>query len=388
MPQRSGVMTTGQQSTEGRAVRAVGPIIHELEIDKAPLTVIMTKASGRLVPSGNTKVEWIEDTLPAQFDVLGANLTAGATTMVVTNYDYFCAGMLVQINRKEIVRVTATPTTTTVAIARAVGEESAAAATQNDQLFIIGDSSEEGTDTSPILMPTKTNPYNYMEITKTDIGWTGTAKASEVYGKSDPDVDRVKAIVKHARELEKKYIVGQRYYTASGAISSKAHRTMRGVMTWISTNYQAMGGEMTQEEFENHLRKVFRYGSNKKLLVASGKVISVINSFAQSKVTPAEFNSTYGLKLSKYITPFGDLDIAYSPLLENASLDDFNGLAGTGIILDIANLEVHHLPNRYMVHMMDTQDPGVDGEQEEILSECTIKVAQEKMHSYFDGVTE
>lgn len=382
------IQTSTLQGSEGRAVRAVGAIIHELEIDKAPLTVIMTKAAGRLVSSGNKKVEWFEDSLPAQFDVLGAALTAGAATMTVTNYSYFAKNMLVQVNKAEIVRVTATPTTTAVAIERAVGEEAAAAAAQNGQLFIIGDSSEEGTGVSPIVMTTKDNPFNYMEITKAEIGWTGTAKASEVYGKSDPEVDRVKAIVKHARELEKKYIVGQRYLDAVGPVDGKEHRTMRGVLRWITTNVQAMAGEMTNQEFDNHLRKAFRYGSGKKLLIASGTVINVINGFAKNKVQLAAFNPAYGLKLSKYITPFGDLDIAYSPLLENDSLDDLTGLAGTGIVLDIANLEVHHLPNRYMVHSMDMEANGTDGEEEQILSECCIKVPQEKMHSYFDGVTE
>lgn len=388
MTMRSGVQTSANQATEGRAVRSVAPIIHELEIDKAPLTVIMTKAAGRLVPSGNKKVEWLEDSLPAQFAVLSSALTAAATSMVVTNYSYFAKNMLVQINKKEIVRVTATPTTTTVAISRAVGEEAAAAASAGDQLFIIGDSSEEGAGASPILMTLKSNPYNYMEITKTDIGWTGTAMESEVYGQSDPEKDRAKAIVKHARELEKKYIVGQRSLTAVGPVDSKEHRTMRGVMRFISTNVTDMGGEMTNAEFDNFLRKVFRFGSGKKLMVGSGTVINVINGFAKNKVSLAEFNPNYGLKLAKYITPFGDLDIAYSPLLENDSLDDLSGLGGTGIVLDIPNLEVHHLPNRYMMHMMDTQTAGTDGKSEEILSECCVKVPQEKMHGYFDGVTE
>jgi hypothetical protein len=348
----------------------------------------MTRAAGRLIASGNKKVEYFEDALPAQFDVLGAELSAVATSMTVTNFAYFAKNMLVQVNKKEIVRVTATPTTTTVAITRAVGEEVAAVAANGSQLFIIGDSSEEGVNVSPILTTLKSNPYNWMEITKTDIGWTGTAAASEVFGKSDPEVDRVKALVKHARELEKKYIVGQLYYSAAGGVDGKELRTMRGVMRTISTNVQHMGGEMTNAEFDNHLRKAFRYGSNKKLLIGSGTVISVLNGFVKGKVTPAAMNPTYGLKLSKYITPFGDLDIAYSPLLENDSLDDLTGLAGTGIVLDINNLEVHHLPGRYMAHSMDVQTAGLDGEQEEILSECCIKVPQEKMHSYFDGVTE
>jgi len=384
---RTGVMAIASQAAEGRAVRAVAAIIHELEINKAPLTVIMSKAAGKLVPDGNVKVEWFEDALPAQFDVLAADLAAGAASMTVANFAYFVKGMLVRVNKQEIVRVTATPTDATVTIARAVGETAAAIAASGSQLYIIGDSSEEGTGTAPIVMTVKDNPYNYMDITKTDIGWTGTAVNSEVYGKSDKEIDRVKAIIKHSMELEKKFIVGERSYTAIGPIDGKAHYTMRGILRWISTNVQDMGGEMTEAGFDGHLRKAFRYGSGKKLGVMSGTVLNVINGFAKSKTQPATFNPKYGLNLSQYITPFGDLQLVYAPLLENDSLDDLTGLAGTGMVLDIENLAIHHLPNRYMTHNMDVAAKGLDAEQEEILTQCTIKVPQEKMHSEITGVT-
>lgn len=158
-------------------------------------------------------------------------------------------------------------------------------------------------------------------------------------------------------------------------------------MRYISSNVTHMGGEMTQAEFDGWLRKGFRFGSNKKLLMAAGNVINIINGWAREKVAPAQFNPSYGLRLAQYVTPFGDVDIAYAPLLENDSLDDLTGLAGTGILLDVPNLEIHHLPNSYMVHKTGIQDNDEDGESEQILSECCLKMPQEKMHGYFDGAT-
>jgi len=88
-------------------------------------------------PPTDPKIEWFEDELFPRFDVLGAALTAAATSMTVTNYKYFRKDDYVKVNKKEIVCVTATPTSTTVAIARAKGEESAVAAGNGTQLHIL-----------------------------------------------------------------------------------------------------------------------------------------------------------------------------------------------------------------------------------------------------------
>ena len=388
MATRQTVLTSANQSTEGRAVRVVTPKIHELEPSKYPLCVVLTKASGRLISSGNKKVEWLEDELTPQFDTLGAALTNVATSMTVSDYTKFVKGMLVRVDRQEIVRVTATPTTSTVAITRAVGETAARAADNGSQLHIIGVSSEEGAPLASILATVKTNPYNYMDITRDPFGWTGSAQESDVYGQGDKEYDRAKAIIEHCRNIEKKLILSERSFTAAGGADSKEHRTMRGIHHWITTNVQAENGELTEAEFDEFVRKSFRYGSQKKMALLSGKVANVINDFAKSRIQIKPMDAKYGLALKGYISTFGDLDMVYHPMLENSSLTDLAGLAGTAYILDIGNIELHHMPNRYMLHRMDVGTPGDDGTTEEMLSECTIKVALEKAHGKLTGVTQ
>lgn len=387
MAQRSVVQTTTGQSTEGRAVRVVAPKIHELEPDKYPLCVVLTKAHGRLVSSGNKKVEWLEDELTPQFDTLAAALTAVATSMTVTDYTKFVKGMLVRVNKQEIVRVTAAASAS-VSITRAVGETAAAAASSGDQLHIIGMSYEEGAALGTILATVKTNPYNYMDITRTPFGWTGTAQESDVYGQGDKEYDRAKGIVEHCRDLEKKLILSERSLTASGGVDSKEHRTMRGIHHWITTNVQDENGDLTEAEFDEFVRKSFRYGSKKKLGLMSGKTVNIINDFAKGRIQMKPVDAKYGLALKSYISAFGDLDLMYHPLLENNSLTDLTGLAGTSYILDVSNLSIQHMPNRYMVHRMDVGTPGDDSKTEEVLSECTLAVALEKAHGKLTGVTE
>lgn len=387
MASRQTVLTSVNQGTEGRAVRAVAPKIHELEPDKYPLCVILTKADGRLISSGNKKVEWLEDELTPQFDALGVALAVADTAMTVVDFSKFVKGMLVRVDRQEIVRVKATPTTTSVSITRAVGETAARIAAIDTQLHIIGVSAEEGAPLATILATIKANPYNYMDITRTPFGWTGTAQESDVYGQGDKEYDRAKGIVEHCRDLEKKLILSERSFSAVGGADGKEHRTMRGVHHWITTNVQAEAGEMTEAEFDEFVRKSFRYGSKKKLGLMSGKIVNVLNSFAKNRLLTSVGGAKYGLTLKSYMSAFGDLDLMYHPLLENNSLSDLVGLAGTGYILDVANLGISHMPNRYMVHRMDVGTAGDDAKTEEVLSECTISVALEKAHGKVTGVT-
>ena len=387
MAPRQGILTTGTQSTEGRAVRDVSPKIHQLEPNKYPLVVLMTNVEGRLSDADNYKVESYEDELLPKFDVLGSTaLTAGATSMIVTNYLYFVKNQLVRIANGETVRVNATPTTTTVSITRAVGETAAAAADAGAKLQIIGSAFEEASDTGVILSTTKTNPFNYLQIFKNAVGWSGSAKSYKVYGEDDKAYDRAKAIIEHCKDIELSCLLGERY-TAIGPDGQRLS-TMRGVFKFISSVNVDAGGEFTEAEMEEWMRLSFRYGSEKKVGILSSKLISVINGFGRDKIRTKSGESTYGISMKEYTNSGYDLDLLRHPLLENASLTDLTGLQGMGMILDINDLSMKKAPGRYMMHSYNLQTPGNDSEKEDILSECCIMLNSEKKHGKVFGVQE
>jgi hypothetical protein len=385
MATRNTIVTTGTQATEGRAQRDVSPIIHQLEPNKYPLVVLLTKAEGRLTDADNYKVESFEDELLPKFSTLAAELAADAVEMTVANGTYFVKNMLVRVNRGEIVRVTATPAANVVAITRAVGETAAALAANGSQLHIIGTAFEEASDTGVILGTVKTNPFNYLQIFKNTVGWSNSAKAYKVYGEADKAYDRAKAIVEHAKDIELSVLLGERS-TGTGPDGNRLS-TMRGVFKYIATNNIDAGGAFTEAEMEEVMRIAFRYGSDKKVGILSSKLVSVINGFGRDKLQTVSSEASYGISMSNYKNAGYNLDLVRHPLLENASLTDLAGLQGMGMILDINDLEMKKAPGRYMVHNYDLQTKGYDLEKEDILSECAVLLNSEKKHAKVFGVT-
>src|SRR5687767_7079122 len=62
--------------------------------------------------------QWLEDTLPASADTLaGAIAGAGDATITVTDYTLYKKGYVIKID-SELLRVSATPTTSTVSVSR------------------------------------------------------------------------------------------------------------------------------------------------------------------------------------------------------------------------------------------------------------------------------
>lgn len=379
-------VTTVNQASEGIAERSVEPMLAKLDKQRYPLTLILTKAEGRLAEAGNQKVEWFESAPLARFDKLNAALTAVAATMTVVDYTKFVKNMIVMVNNGERVRVTTTPTTAAVAISRAVGETSAAAADNGAAVMIVGMAYEEGADKGSALMSVPTNPYNYMQIFRNLVKWTGSAAASNlvVKTKSKEEV-RADQILEHFKDMELSHILGERS-TQTGPDGGQL-RTERGLLRWIETQVTDFGGdgEVTEPEWEEFIRLCSRFGESLKLGFFSSKMVSILNGFGREKLSVVDPGSRYGVNFSKYVHGGLEVDFLAHPLLENELQTDLTGLAGTGIIIDPADLKLKHLPGRYMVHRYNENHDLSDKDEEEILSECCITLELEKKHGKFTG---
>ncbi len=379
---------TTHQTTETRAVRDVKEEINQLEPDSYPLVAIMNKAKNRLKVTGNVKYEWFEDTLLPRFDVLGATaLTAVATTMIVTNYKYFRKGDLVRVNKGELVFVSATPTTTTVTIRRAYGTTVAAAAAAGVQLHILANLADEGDTVGDVLTTQKVPQYNIATLHKTPYKVSGTAQASEVYGKGDLDYEIAKCIIEHAKSIELLNIMGELKQDTTDETNLGVSR---GILAFVTTNVKDIA-TLTEDEFEEFIRKTFRYGNKSKILFASSKLCTVINGFSRDKVQTKSDESTYGVTMTEYKNTGRKLMIVEHPLLENDSQTDLTGLMGTGIVLDLGDLSYRHMRGRYM--KKDQVNPNsdstlFDGTIGQIMTHGGLQLEQEKKHGLLTGVIE
>lgn len=375
-----GSRDTQTLNTETRRSRDVNPALAMLEPDSGPLSTILTKLrkKGAIDP----KVEWFEDQLLPRFDVLAADVAAVDATITVTNFKFFRAGDLIRINKSEVVRCTATPTTTVVTVKRGVGEVAAKTATSGQQLHIIGNSNAEGASVRSLLSTQRVPVFNYLQILRDPWGVSKTQKATASFAGQDWTEEAQKQLIEHKKHMELILMAGQRNEDTTGA----PIRSTRGFEQFVSSNVTAINGALTETLLDNFMRTGFRYGSKSKLLICSPVVSMAINGFAKPKLRLMEKAKTYGITLTAYEMAGRTLLLHDSVLMTNNDLNDFSGLAGEAFLIDIEDLTLRYIAGRFAIHNENIQAPDADGRIDEYLSEFGLELHQEAMHGKLTGI--
>jgi len=355
--------------------------IVELEPEAAPLTVLLKKL--RKKTTNNHKFQWHEGERPPETDAInnGAGYADSDTSLVVDNGSYFTVGDVVKVPRTgECMLVTAI-SNNTLTVVRGFGETSAAALVDNDPLYIIGNANEEGATSRDINTRTETLQYNFTQIFRTPIGVTGTAAAERYYGPDERANQRAYRGIQHLVEIEKSFLFGERYEDTSG---THPRRTTRGVLAWLSTNVTDAGGALTETEFDEWLEGVFRYsapdGSSTKILLASARLVSIINAWGKDKLETVPRDQVYGLRLLRYRSPHGELLITKHHLLKDATYGYY------GIALDLANLYYRPLRGRDTHLNTEIQANNEDAVVDEWFTEAGLELRLEKTHGYIYNV--
>ncbi len=375
-----GVRDAQTLQTESRRVRDVSPLLFQLEPDQGPLTVLLSKL--RMKEATDPKIEWFEDQLNPRFDVLGASVATGDTTITVTNYKYFRSGDIVMINNAEKVLVTATPTSTTVSVTRAYGTTAAQAAPNVGQLLILSNANQEHASTRAIITTQKVNVFNYCQIFRTPIGLSGTEMQTKTFAGYDKDTERNKALIEHRKDIEYAFLFGEKKEDLTG---SHPQRTTQGVANFIQTNVKNVSN-LTEQEWEDFLRPCFRFGSREKVVLCSPKLIQTINGFSRSKLLTKSDESTYGITMSLYQNAGRKVMLVEHVLLTNIDLNDLSGVAGYGILLDIQDLAMRYVSGRGTMLRENIQAPDVDGEVDEYLAEVGLEMHLEAKHGLITGI--
>jgi hypothetical protein len=69
-------------------------------------------------------------------------------------------------------------------------------------------------------------------------------------------------------------------------------------------------------------------------------------------------------------------------------LTDLSGIAGWGLILDIADLAIRYMNGRFTILKENIQANDEDGKTDEYLSEVGLQLELEKKHGMATGVTD
>jgi len=148
------------------------------------------------------------------------------------------------------------------------------------------------------------------------------------------------------------------------------------------------GGTVTKKQFNSIIeRAFFRTGDGQfeKLLICGTGFVSVFNEFAEKSsiktININEKETTYGMSLTTWESPFGTLMIKTHPLFtENPAF------RYSAFIVDMGSVKYHAFQDSDTELLKNRQAPDFDGRKDEWLTEYGLEVNFPERHMFIDNL--
>lgn len=351
--------------------------IAELQPDANPLLVISSKISKKPVTS--YKYEWFEEDPAGRWFKAPAAITAAATSFAITDATgiQIAVDDLLKVAKSgEIMLVTGLATasgSTTVTVKRNIGSSTAAAIAKDDYILVMANALPQGSNAPS---EKRTNPfvqYNYTQIFKTPFSITNTLDASAQVGEDELGRLRRKAGVEHAVSIEYAIMFGERSIDLSGP---QPRTTTGGVLESLNSTPNVLEKalkDVTQDDMDDFLQKVYNYGSTSKLCLASPSILGLFTKWAKEKLMVTSNETKFGMNVMSYVCPYGELKLVKHPLL----VDGYDGLA---IVLDMDEVSYRPLSGRDTKLLTNIQENDEDGQRDMYLTEAGVQVKLPRKH--------
>ncbi len=343
--------------------------------------------------TGNPEFKWFEKVPGGRYcKVSAAYASSGQVDITVsgagTNSAYiFTAGDVVMNartgERMIVDSIQGTTTFRVVANGRAFGTTAAAAGAAQDSLFIIGNASEENSGARNINTTRTGQESNYTQIFKTTVGVSRTENEADLYGGNDLAGQRTEKAVEHALDIERAFWFGEKKYDVLTGTQLKPRRATGGILEYLiagNSYVQNQGGPLTAPDFNTFLREAFTYGNSEKWLFAGGLVLQAINEIARGQIQMRPNETSYGMKVSQWVTAFGTINIVHNPLF----VEDF---AGYAFLLDMECFMYRYMNNSDTKLLTNIQANDADGQVDQFLTECGLQRMQAQRCALLKGVT-
>lgn len=379
----AGVRTTSNIQ-QARRVVDMAKNIALLDPNDSPFVTFLKLAKQDVRVAKAPKIEWLEDDLIGAATQVnngsGISITTSSTSIAVDDGSIFSVGDLISIPAKSLVyRITAISTNTLTAIQ--FGTSVASGTIADDSVVLkLGNAMEENSSAPAAKTTQEVACYNYTQIFRTPVSFSGTELATELYGGKDRAYQRRKKALEHKRDIARAMYFGVRKEDTTG---STPRRTMGGLLSFLteSTAFDSSTQPLTYANFNKYVAQpVFSHGSKDKLLIAGPNLMNAINVWSEAKlVTEVDPAATYGIRVKNLITGYGDLKVIYDPLLA----DGYH--AGYGMVIDTDNIRYAYLQGRDTKLNTNIQANDVDGVIDEYITECSLEVKLPKTHLLITG---
>lgn len=277
-----------------------------------------------------------------------------------------------------------------------------------DTLLIVGNANAEGADRTDSVMYDPEEKSNRCQIFRNSLDLTRTAMQTRLRT-GDPYRDAKDLTAEdHAREMEYAFIYGYGY--ADTGANGKPRRFTQGIIAAIQADASSnvsdystattLTDAVTTESFDGFtwvqkggiwlnamLEKKFRYGSSDGCLALCGSgALFGIQQLAEvgSFTTLQPGGKAFGLDVTKWITPFGTINLRVHPLFSHEPTN-----RNSILIVEPRNLIYRYVQDTIFKKDTKWREGGstsVDGLQEEFLTECGLEYHFPQTMLYLNGV--
>ena len=311
------------------------------------------------------------------------------STPDTTVYVFLSAGAILWNYRTgERVRVTATPTTTSVTVTRGVQGTTAAAVNDNDVWILVTLAKANG---AVPVRSVYTQPTSYQNYIQT---FNKTASIENAYkaGILRTDIDgpkmeaQIDALEQIAKDIEEAYFFGVKelatlsegatYYT--GGIKSAVDAANA-----ISGNTNSLNGRtttgVTLDAFNSWVQSFMQVGSDTKIAFCGPNAYAAVSKFANSNEGGYRImqsgENVFGLNITTIVTPFGELSLAAHPMFQ-----EITSLSGWMFALDLKHIVQKTMEPLFFQEFEPTN--GADSWQGQFRAKLGLKLKNPEAFGY------
>jgi hypothetical protein len=377
-----GVFASDQNIQGTRRQDFASTILQIMPTGSAPLLALSSGMQSK--DASDTVVTWFEENhLAGRFTVSGAVASStSATSVLVLDASFAVAGCVLLVEATGEYLLVNSVSGNMLNVERAFAGSTVGAIGDAGFLQRIGTAFEEGSSRPTAVANLGYPRFNYMQIFRNAWDVTGTARAIEHVTGDVVAKNRADCMTFHSEDIERSLWFGRR---SIGVKNGKPFRTMDGILTMITTNVVTEGSSTTYLELLNFLQDVFAKNikgkPNERIAFCGNTVLNVIDQLVlkQGTMNIAPGQTEFGMKVTKWMTPFGDISLMTHPLFNESPL----------WTKDLYVLHPGAIRMRYLRRTKPTDypaDQGADGDFGVLTTEMSVEYAAELTGGKFTGI--
>lgn len=264
-------------------------------------------------------------------------------------------------------------------------------------VLIVGDANAEGSEMPDGIGYDPDEFDGLTQIFRTPLSITRTARKTRYRTGNKYEEEKREALLYHGIGMEQALIHGVQYSTTG--INGKPKRFAGGAIEFIKTNANENVSDFSLDPdfdattwlnggsdwIDKQLEKIFRFGAREKLALVGSTTIRAINQLAKfdGNIQLQTAQEDFGLQVTKWLTPYGMLNLMLHPLFSHEPTDRRSML-----ILEPKNITPRILDDTMFIE--DPQDRknrnhSKDATEEEYLTEMGWEFHEPMSMGYLNG---